>query len=631
MRRLLPLLVVAAALAAPGGAAAAAPAPFGLPCTLTGGFRFCPATTLPQRVPSFDGVPLDADVSLPPTGDGPFPLVIMLHGVGSTKTMFESTTAAGSGPIFWHANNAYYAQRGYAVLTYSQRGWGNSCGTAASRADTPACDRGWITLADQRYDTRDLQTLAGRLVDEGVVDPRAIGVTGISLGGGGTAGAAFMNGDTRLPDGSFVPWRSPKGTKLSIAAAWPRWQWSDLADSLVPNGRFRDDDLRTIGLGSTPPGLLKQSFVTGLYATSLTKAYVSPPGVDPSADLVTWYGLLNAGEPYGKGVQDVEDDLREYHSAVGLYDRTPAPLLLQDGFTDDLFPAPQALRTYLAVRGDRATSVALQLGDLGHGRAQNKARVNQAFNQQGSDFFDAYLRRQGTPPKRGSVTAFPQTCPASAPDGNPITAPSWSAIAPRTFVLAGAAPRHRTPAFAGAVARTQTLTSTGGTAATATALNFPENAGQTCKRFPASRAPGTAVYRRTVTSAVTMVGFPEVTANVRVTGRYPQIDARLWDVAPNGTQTIVARGAYRLTRTSGRVTFQLWGNAYRFPPGHTVSLELLGRDASGPKALDPPPETAAQVLADAGKLAPLLGNFMRPSNGRFSVRLSGVRATLPTR
>ena len=124
------------------------------------------------------------------------------------------------------------------------------------------------------------QDLVGLLVDQGISDPKAIGVTGISLGGGGTANAAFLNDQIRQSDGTYIPWKSPGGTPLSIAAAWPRWQWSDLADSLVPNGRFRDDRLSTIGLGAIPAGLMKQSFVTGLYATSLLSAYISPPGVD---------------------------------------------------------------------------------------------------------------------------------------------------------------------------------------------------------------------------------------------------------------------------------------------------------------------------------------------------------------
>ena len=64
--------------------------------------------------------------------------------------------------------------RGYAVLTYTARGLWGSCGTPQSRlANAAACARGYIHLADVRYEVRDTQTLIGRLVDEGVADRAA--------------------------------------------------------------------------------------------------------------------------------------------------------------------------------------------------------------------------------------------------------------------------------------------------------------------------------------------------------------------------------------------------------------------------------------------------------------------------
>src|SRR5207247_3138343 len=117
-----------------------------------------------------------------------------------------------------------------------QRGYGNSCGKPESR--TPgACDRGWQHLDDQAYEASDIQTLLGMLVDERVTKPDAIGVTGISYGGGITNELAFLRNQVRLPEGTLVPWTSPNGTPLSITAAWSRWGWSDLASALAPNGR----------------------------------------------------------------------------------------------------------------------------------------------------------------------------------------------------------------------------------------------------------------------------------------------------------------------------------------------------------------------------------------------------------
>jgi predicted acyl esterase len=137
---------------------------------------FCPTMTDVQRVPSFDGVPLDVDVTLPASGDGPFPTIVMMHGYGGDKTSFEGIGKANG------YNNVTYAQQGYAVVTYSARGFGRSCGTPDSRT-SPVCDAGWLHLADQRYEGRDTQHLLGLLVDQGVARAGALGVTGISYGG----------------------------------------------------------------------------------------------------------------------------------------------------------------------------------------------------------------------------------------------------------------------------------------------------------------------------------------------------------------------------------------------------------------------------------------------------------------
>src|SRR5438309_323445 len=130
-----------------GPATASGIAPFGHPCTLQdNNVRLCPTSSNARRVHSFDGVPLDVDVTLPPTGHGPFPAVAMLHGFPGDKTSFELTTHGPVPPVLFHYNNVYYARQGYAVVTYSARGFGNSCGVKASRT-SPGCDRGWFVNA----------------------------------------------------------------------------------------------------------------------------------------------------------------------------------------------------------------------------------------------------------------------------------------------------------------------------------------------------------------------------------------------------------------------------------------------------------------------------------------------------
>src|SRR5512133_1190556 len=74
-------------------ASAAPPAPFGHACTPRDGALFCPTADDASRVASFDGVPLDVDVWLPPTGNGAFPTIVMLHGFGGSKNDFENAGA----------------------------------------------------------------------------------------------------------------------------------------------------------------------------------------------------------------------------------------------------------------------------------------------------------------------------------------------------------------------------------------------------------------------------------------------------------------------------------------------------------------------------------------------------------
>src|SRR5437764_869270 len=171
-------VALCAMLLACGGAAQAA-APLDLPsCAPAQGVYQCSGLAK-----TWDGVPLDTTVTLPAAGASHMPLVVEINGFGNSK--YEYLDPASTA----YTDNAYaWARAGYAVLTYTARGLWGSCGTPESRAASPAaCARGYIHLADARYEVRDTQELVGRLVDEGVADPGRIGVTGDSYGGGQSA------------------------------------------------------------------------------------------------------------------------------------------------------------------------------------------------------------------------------------------------------------------------------------------------------------------------------------------------------------------------------------------------------------------------------------------------------------
>ena len=581
------LLVAAAALlAVPGAADAAPPNPFGHACMPQNGVLFCPSADDTQRVPSFDGVPIDVDVTLPPSGDGPFPAIVMMHGWGGNKRSFQATTPEGDSGSTYHWNTAYFAQQGYAVITASARGFGRSCGTADSRTP-PACDRGWIHLADHRYEVRDTQHLLGLLADQGVVRPQAIGVTGISYGGMQSLSLGRLRDRIRLTNGTYRPWKSPGGKAMRIAAAYPRWGGSDMAYALQPNGRFLDFRPYRVGQSVDPVGVSKKSYNDVLYATGTLAGYYAPTGAAFSSDITGWKALADRGEPLGPKGLAVARELTSYHSAAGVTGGTSAPMLIQNGWTDDLFPVPEGLRMYnsLQVAGGYA---ALQVGDLGHPRGQNKQAVDRALQDQGARFLAAFVKGEGSAPRDAGVVAYTQTCPVDAPAGGPFRARSWAALHPRSLRLGARGP--------------QRISSRGGDPAVAKAID-PIGGGGACATVSAARAAGTAVVQRQVTKPFTLLGFPTVRAGIRTRGRGGMIAARLWDVH-EGQQTLVARGVYRLEdNQKGRIVFQLFGNGWRFAKGHRAKLELVGSDP----------------------------NFLRTSNFAFSVRASRIGVELPGR
>jgi len=84
---------------------------------------------------------------------------------------------------------------------------------------------------------------------------------------------AFLRDKIRRPNGVVSPWHSPDGKPMEIAAAYPRWPWSDLVDALIPNGRYLDTEVATKGQSLEPFGVPIGSFISGLYLTGTLSGY----------------------------------------------------------------------------------------------------------------------------------------------------------------------------------------------------------------------------------------------------------------------------------------------------------------------------------------------------------------------
>jgi len=516
---------------------------------------------------------------VPAEGNGPWPTIVMIHGYGGDKGSYEASSPSDG------FNNVGLAKKGYAVVTISTRGFGLSCGKSISR--TAACDgKGWIHLDDQRFEVRDVQTLLGKLVDDGTAEAAHLGATGGSYGGGLSLQLAYLKNRVRMPNGAFAAWKSPAGTPLKLAAAYPVVPWSDLSSALVPNGRsdgFAD-----------PVGVPIKSYISGLYVAGSLAGWVADPGVDPGADLSGWKDLLDAGEPYTAKARKILKQISDFHGVWNLKG-TPAPLLMASGWTDDLFPPVQTVRVYDRLRKhDKKAPVWLQVGDFGHARGGHHQADQDALNTQAASFFAHYLQGSAAKlPKPGSVLAFGQTCPNDTPNGlGPFTASSFAGLQKGSVTVRSGAKT------------TITGTATPEQAALNASLEPTLAKGSNaCSTYKVFNSPNAATASRT--KAFTYLGFGHVSVTLKTSGPYGQLNARLWDIAPGGdTQTLVDRSVYRLTKNQkGTAKFDLHGNGYRFAAGHTVRLEVVGNDAPTHRA----------------------------SNGSFSVKISNLKVVLPTR
>jgi fermentation-respiration switch protein FrsA (DUF1100 family) len=542
-------------------------------------YRFCAG-----YVGSFDGVPLDVDVTMPDgaTPKAGYPLVVMMHGWGGTKSDFESSAfCLSSSPEFCKFNNLWLAHLGYAVLTYTARGFHGSCGPDSPNAASPACARGWTHLSDMRYESHDTQYLAGLLVDAGVAQP-GIGVTGLSYGAGQSWLLAVLADQVMATDGTLSRWKSPAGTPLTIAAAVPRYGWSDLIDALQPNGRSSDGVTVPNGDRTNPFGIEKQSYVDYLYASGLQTARYAPAGQDPTADLTTWYTEISAGETpaqttYAPGIiaQITQYRSAYYQDALVAHDmpNRETPVLDVQGWTDNLFPEAQGASMVEKLRAaDPRWPAFLYASDLGHPAANNtKTPEWSVINPAATDFLDLHVKRSGG---RNPATTFQEQVVMCDDSAGAIYASNFaSGVAPGRVTFQSAGPGHLT-----ASAPTDAAA---GTATDPIAFYAGNRGVGGCIKLNPAPVDTTASTSWTfpVCSDFTLLGEPELQLSAGVTGTDAEINSRMWDVAPDGSATLVTRGAFRWTAAATAVDYSMQGTGWVFHAGHTLRLQVTQNDA----------------------------------------------------
>ena len=567
--------VVVAALVAPSAASATITQIFGsVSCatqtaTATVGQRWC-GTSAGTTVPSFDGTPIDVTMAFPAEAapDGNYPVVGIYHGWGGSKILPSS------------ASVQRWVAQGYAVFSMTDRGWGSSCGSPSKPANTvkaAPCEHGYIHLMSRKYEVRDAQYLLGKLADEGLINPQEIGANGGSYGGGMSLQLGSLKDRVELLNGEIVPWTSPEGKPMKIAATAPEYPWSDIATALQPNGSSLDYVANDPYNGINHEfrfGIEKNNWNSSLYTAGALLGYYGPAG-EPESNLTEWHNFNTKGGPYdGEPLAVQQEEYLPYHSAYYTpLNESPAPAIMENGWNDDLFPVDETVRYYNKVRSVYPNQpMKLFYMDLGHNPRSatttstgDLAKLTNAQNK----WFKYYVKGEGSEPSEahGGVTALASFCPQTAGgDGIEYNAPNWASLAPGEVHFASAAEQTIvSPGTAPANAFTSgTVCTTQASADNASAAEY---------KLPEAPAGG-----YTIAGATTVIGeFSAPTAT-------DQVVARLYDVNQStSTEQLIGRATLRPLNPGGGFTktvFQLHPQAWPVAAGHVVKLELLTSDST---------------------------------------------------
>lgn len=453
-----------------------------------------------------DGVDIDTSYFTAGSTSDRRPAVLLAHGFGGSKDDVK-------------AQAEQLARGGYAVLTWSARGFGESTGK--------------IGLNDPEGEVADVSKLIDWLAKRPEVqldksgDPR-VGVTGASYGGAIALEAAAY--DQRVD---------------AIAPAITYW---NLSDALFPNGVFK-------------------KLWAGIFINS-------GGGCDKfEAQLCEMYNrVAESGKPDAAATELLEE---RSPSAVG--DRIKVPTLIVQGQSDSLFPLGQADAMAKQIRANGAPvdvdwiSGGHDGGDLEADRVQ--ARVG--------SWFDRYLKDEAGV-DTGPAFRVTRTGGIDSTDGAAQLRGASGDTYPglengeRAVALAGREQSFDNPAGATppAISALPGLGGAGGLSQLSSlgvgvSLDFP---GQYA-RFESS-AFG---------SDLRITGSPTVTVHVESSSDEAVLFAKVYDVGPGGGQQVLPSQLVTPLRVEGAkagkdVTVTLPAIDYEVQEGHRLSLVLASTD-----------------------------------------------------
>ncbi|MGW7243152.1 CocE/NonD family hydrolase [Streptomyces sp. NPDC054804] len=458
-----------------------------------------------DKVMAVDGVRLDTSFFTTP-GTGRRPAVLLAHGFGGSKADMRQEAED-------------LARQGYAVLTWSARGFGRSTGS--------------IGLNDPKGEVADVSRLIDWLAKQPQVrldkpgDPR-VGMAGGSYGGAISLLAA--------------------GYDRRVDAIAPSITYWNLADALFPNGVFK-------------------KLWAGIFFNTGGGCARFEPALCAMYDRVA-----ESGRPDAAAVKLLEE---RSPSAVGA--RIKVPTLLFQGQTDSLFTLAQSDAAAKAIRAGGAPVDVDWIAGGHDGGDLETSRVEGRI----ASWFDRYLKDDkatGT----GPAFRITRTGGVDSTDGaaqlRGATSDSYPGLESdrKSIALTGGTQRVQNPAGATppAVSALPGLGAGGGLAQLSSlgvgvSLDFP---GQYA-RFDS--AP--------VADNVQITGSPTATVHITSTSDDAVLFGKVYDVGPDGTQQVLPSQLVAPIRVEGArsgkdVTITLPAIDHEVQKGHRLRLVLASTD-----------------------------------------------------
>jgi ABC-2 type transport system ATP-binding protein len=456
-----------------------------------------------DRVMAIDGVRIDTSY-FTANGTGKRPAVLLGHGFGGSKNDVREQAED-------------LARDGYAVLTWSARGFGRSTGK--------------VGLNDPKGEVADVSRLIDWLAKQPQVrldkpgDPR-VGVAGASYGGAISLLAA--------------------GHDHRVDAIAPSITYWNLSDALFPNGVFK-------------------KLWAGVFVNSAGGCAKFEPRICAMYQRVAQSGVPDAQA----------EKMLEERSPSAVAKDIEVPTLLIQGQTDSLFPLNQADAAAKAIRANGAPVDVDWIAGGHDGGDLETSRVRSRV----ADWFDRYLKDDRSA-DTGPAFRVTRTLGTGTGDGETrlrgITADRYPGLesGDHRITLTGREQDFANPAGAGppAVSALPGLGAGGLSQLSSLGVGVSLD-------FPGQYA---AFESEPVRDDLQITGSPTVTVHVKSTADDTVLFAKLYDVGPNGQQTLPSQLVEPLrvegAKAGKDVTLTLPAIDHDIEDGHRLRLVLASTD-----------------------------------------------------